>query len=212
MNESDEKRWRRRSDARPAELVQAAFELFAEQGYSTTRLEDVAARAGVSKATIYRYFENKEALFAAVVNENVVPRFTEAEVLLNAFEGSSEDLLRTFVKVVRGGLNGPFPPMIKLVLTESRNFPELADLWAELVVKRIFALVGRIITRGIERGEFQNVDVQSITPLVGAPFFLLAMVKQTFAPHRLTLDEDGVTSAHLDLLLHGLRRNLTEKT
>jgi len=208
MPEVDEKKWRRRSDARPGELTAAAFTLFAEQGFAATRLEDVALRAGVSKATIYRYFENKEALFAAVINDAVAPRFAEAEILLDDFAGSSEDLLRTFFKIIRRGLAGPFPPMVKLVISESGNFPELAQLWVELVVKKVFGLVGKIIARGVKEGEFRPVDVPATVPLVAAPVFMLAVVKQTFAVTQLPMDEDAVLSAHLDFLLRGLR---TEK-
>lgn len=68
-----EKRWRRRSDARPGEWAATALELFAEQGFAATRMEDVATRAGVSKGTISRYFANKEALFDAVIQQAVAP-------------------------------------------------------------------------------------------------------------------------------------------
>ena len=63
-------RWERRKDARPQELLEAALDLFVERGYAATRLEDVARRAGVSKGTLYLYYENKEELFKAVVREN----------------------------------------------------------------------------------------------------------------------------------------------
>jgi len=198
------KKWRRRSDARPGELAAAALELFAEQGYAATRLEDVATRAGVSKATIYRYFESKEALFEAVVREAVAPRFAEAALLVEAFEGSSEDLLRTFFQVARRALAGPFPALIKLIVSESGNFPELASLWADLVAARILALARRIVERGIERGEFCEVEPSAIAPLVMAPVFLLAVTRQTFAHTTLQLDEAAVLGAHVDLLLRAL--------
>ena len=67
-------RWERRKEARPAELLAAALELFVEKGYAGTRLDDVAQRAGVSKGTLYLYFENKEDLFKAVVRESEIGR------------------------------------------------------------------------------------------------------------------------------------------
>ena len=72
-------RWSRRKEARPAELTAAALELFVERGYATTRLEDVARRAGVSKGTLYLYFDSKEALFKAVVREGLVPALERGE-------------------------------------------------------------------------------------------------------------------------------------
>jgi AcrR family transcriptional regulator len=210
MQDDSEKRWRRRSDARPAELTAAAFALFAEQGFAATRLEDVASRAGVSKATIYRYFDNKDALFEAVVRAAISPRFAEAELLLEAFDGSSADLLRTFLKVARGALAGPLPALLKMIVSESGTFPQLATLWADLVVSHVMGLVRRIIARGIARNEFRDVDVDTIPPLVGGPIFLLAVWKQTFAHTQVQFDVNRVLDQHIDLLLRGLAREPKE--
>jgi AcrR family transcriptional regulator len=210
MQEDQEKRWRRRSDARPAELTAAAFALFAEQGFAATRLEDVATRAGVSKATIYRYFDSKDALFEAVVKAAISPRFAEAELLLEAFEGSSADLLRTFFKVARGALAGPLPALLKMIVSESGTFPQLATLWADLGVSRMMALVRRIIARGVSHGEFRDVDLETIAPLVAAPVFLLGVWKQTFSHTQVQFDEGRVLDQHIDLLLRGLARAAKE--
>lgn len=211
MQDETDKKWRRRSDARPGELTAAAFALFAEQGFAATRLEDVAARAGVSKATIYRYFENKDALFEAVIKDAIAPRFTEAETLVEAFQGTSADLLRTFFKVARGALGGPLPALLKMIVSESGTFPQLARLWADLGVSRMMGLMRRIVQRGIDRGEFREVDLEVIAPLVAAPVFLLGIWKQTFAQTSLQLDPDRVLDQHVDLLLRGLSRNPKEQ-
>ncbi|HXS17487.1 MAG TPA: TetR/AcrR family transcriptional regulator [Polyangiaceae bacterium] len=206
MMELLEKKWRRRREARPGELTQAALGLFVDQGFAATRLEDVAARAGVSKATIYRYFENKEALFEAVVQEAIVPPFHQASLLIDAYEGNTEDLLRTFFNIVKAGLSGPIPPMIKLVISESGNFPQLAELWVELVAKRVFGIVGKIVERGVTSGEFRPVSSELIAPLVGAPVLMLAMVRQTFSRTSFALDAEAVLNTHLDMLLRGLKK------
>src|SRR3954466_4267347 len=90
-------RWERRKDARPQELLAAALDLFVERGFASTRLEDVAKRAGVSKGTLYLYFTNKEELFKAVVRENIIPSIGEAEDAMATFEGSTADLFRYFI-------------------------------------------------------------------------------------------------------------------
>ena len=69
---------KRRKEARPSELLAAALELFVEKGFAATRLEDVASRAGVAKGTLYLYYENKEALFKAVIQEGVIPVIVDA--------------------------------------------------------------------------------------------------------------------------------------
>src|SRR5262245_747063 len=83
---------RRMPEQRPGHILNAALEAFVENGFAATRLEDVAKRAGVSKGTLYLYFENKEELFKAAVRENIVPFLDRAEQRVNTFEGSSRDL------------------------------------------------------------------------------------------------------------------------
>jgi AcrR family transcriptional regulator len=91
-------RWTRRKEARPAELLAAALELFVERGYAATRLEDVARRAGVSKGTVYLYFPGKEDLFKAVVREGLVPLLERGEKVVAEHEGSAVDLIRELVR------------------------------------------------------------------------------------------------------------------
>src|SRR4249920_3188746 len=93
-----EPRWERRKDARPGELASAALELFVERGFAATRLDDVAKRAGVSKGTLYLYFDSKDDLFKAVVREGIVSRIVEFEDRMRAYQGSSADLMRLLVK------------------------------------------------------------------------------------------------------------------
>ena len=86
-------RWTRRKDARPEEISAAALDLFVERGYAGTRLDDVAARAGVSKGTVYLYFASKEDLFKAVVREGLVSPLTEfRSSVLEQYRGSTFEL------------------------------------------------------------------------------------------------------------------------
>src|SRR5512139_2202895 len=84
----------RRKEARPGELVAAALQLFVEKGFAATRLEDVATRAGVSKGTLYLYFDSKEALFKAVIEEGIMPVVAEGEAIAAGHDGSAFDLLQ----------------------------------------------------------------------------------------------------------------------
>ena len=85
-------RWRRRKTDRPGEIVAAALAVFAEKGFAAARLEDIARRAGVSKAALYLYFETKTDLFAAVVAQAVVPNIDRIRPLAEAYEGRFADL------------------------------------------------------------------------------------------------------------------------
>src|SRR5436190_19858681 len=90
-------RWRRRKNARPEEIISAALEVFADRGFAATKLEDVARKAGVTKGTIYLYFENKEALFKALIRQTIVTVIAQGEAVAQAFTGSAHDL---FVRLI----------------------------------------------------------------------------------------------------------------
>src|SRR5205809_93345 len=91
-------RWKRRKDARPGEIVAAALEVFGERGFAATKLDDVARKAGVTKGTVYLYFESKEALFKAIVRETIVPALATGERLVAEHRGSAADLLRRLIR------------------------------------------------------------------------------------------------------------------
>src|SRR2546427_11289501 len=118
-------RWQRRKDARPAELVAAALEVFVEKGFAATKLADVARRAGVTKGTVYLYFDSKEALFKAVVRETIVPVIAQGEALARSFTGSArelvERLVRGYWRVVRGTARARLP---QLVVAAGATVPE----------------------------------------------------------------------------------------
>ena len=208
MHAVTEPRWERRKDARPTELAAAALDLFVEKGFAATRLEDVAARAGVSKGTLYLYFDSKEALFKEVVRASIVPALADAEQRLSAFEGSSAELLQSLVQrwwsVVDGSPIGGIP---KLMFAEARNFPALAQFYHDEVIVRGKALFGRVIARGIERGEFRSIDVKRATEsLIGAMLFQV-LWKHSFAAHSSESFTPKTTlSVVLDIFIEGLRK------
>ncbi|MGZ8982031.1 MAG: TetR/AcrR family transcriptional regulator [Burkholderiaceae bacterium] len=176
-------RWERRTDARPAELLAAALELFVEKGYAGTRLDDVAHHAGVSKGTLYLYFENKEDLFKAVVRESVVARISETADQIDRFAGPSEALLEHVVRRwwteygdnTAGGIS-------KLMMAESSNFPQIARFFLEEVIEPWHALLATAIRRGIERGEFRKVDVEMNVHALAASVVMLSLWKYSFGP------------------------------
>ena len=199
------RKWERRADARPKELISAALQLFAQRGFAGTRLEDVAAKAGVSKATVYLYFKNKEDLFEAVAREAVGPSLEQAQELVDAFHGPTADLLRTLVAIFERKLDGPLPALIKLIVAESGNFPKLAQLWANVGPRPGLALIQRILKRGIERKELRPFNPEQVAPLIVAPIILLAIWKQAFASHTdFQLNPHALLTEHVETLIRGL--------
>ena len=189
--------------------MDAALELFAEKGYAATRLEDVARRAGVTKGTIYLYFENKEALFKAVVRQTIIPNIAQAERDAAAFAGSATELLRdTIMRWWRVIGETKLSAIPKLVMSEAVNFPALARFYQHEVVMRSHRLVAGVVRRGVARGEFVPVNVAAVARLAMAPV-VLAVVNQhsvysCVREARETFDARSYLATHFDILLRGL--------
>ncbi|MFL6675517.1 MAG: TetR family transcriptional regulator [Massilia sp.] len=199
-------RWERRKDARPQELLDAAIDLFVERGFASTRLEDVARRAGVSKGTLYLYYENKEELFKAVVRNSIVPVIGEAELSIAGFDGHSADLLRSIIhnwwqRIGATKASG----IVKLVTSEAGNFPELALFYQEEVINRGSRMISSMLERAIARGEFRPVDVNMTTQVMIAPMLMLITWKHSVGPcDRAQLEPQAFIDTFLDLTLRGL--------
>jgi TetR/AcrR family transcriptional regulator len=203
----------RRKEARPGELLDAALDLFVEKGFAATRSEEVAARAGVSKGTLFLYFPSKEELFKAVVRENIAGRVTEGASEVASFTGPTAELLpwlmlewwRRYGATKASGIS-------KLIISEASNFPELALFYQDEVVAPAKELVRNVLQRGIDRGEFRALDMPYVVHAVMAPLIFLVMWKHSMAPccdPQNTIDPEKFIAQHADLMVRGL---LKEKT
>lgn len=198
----------RRKQARPGELLDAALVLFVEKGFAATRVEEVAARAGVSKGTVFQYFASKEDLFKAVVRENAARPLADALREVDAFAGPSATLLRKFLRrwwTQYGGT--PAAGLTKLMLGEAANFPELARYFGDEVVAPMHALLRRVLQRGIDGGEFRPVPVQRQARLVLAPLVQMILWRHSLGPCCPTLQEDdpmALVELHADQLIRAL--------
>jgi AcrR family transcriptional regulator len=167
----------RRKDARPGELLSAALDLFVEKGFAATRVEEVAARAGVSKGTLFLYFASKEELFKAVVRENISGRFSQWNAEFAAFEGSTAEMLRHCMALWWSRLGSSKASGItKLMLGEAKNFPELATFYQQEVIQPAHELIRRILQRGVDRGEFAVMDMKYGVYAVLAPMLFLQLL------------------------------------
>ena len=200
-------RWERRKDARPQELLAAALDIFVVKGYAATRLDDVAARAGVSKGTLYLYFTNKEELFKAVVREHLLPALGEAEAAIEDCDGASADLFRGIMlgwweRIGNTQLSG----ICKLMIAESSNFPELGRFYHDEVISRGNKMIISLLERGIARGEFRAVDSQQLARVLAAPILMLMIWKHSFCGCQDTpISVPDYLASYIDLCLHGLR-------
>lgn len=199
-------RWERRKEARPQELLAAALDLFVERGYAATRLDDVAAQAGVSKGTLYLYFNNKEDLFKAVVRAHLLPVLGQAEQTIDQYEGHSSDLLRELIlgwweRIGDTKLSG----ITKLMMAESGNFPEVAQFYHDEVISRGNAMFTRALERGMARGELRSIDAGQVTQVIVAPVIMLMLWKHSFgACQPEPASPLAFLNTFIDLLFNGL--------
>ncbi|WP_298208842.1 TetR/AcrR family transcriptional regulator [Acidovorax sp.] len=198
----------RRKEARPGELLEAALDLFVEKGFAATRVDEVAARAGVSKGTLFLYFPSKEELFKAVVRENIAGRFAEWSDELEAFAGTTSELLCYCYQVWWERIGSTKASGItKLMLSEAQNFPEIVQFYQQEVVLPGQALVRRILQRGVARGEFRAVNIDCMVYVVLAPMIFLTLWKHSIGacmPDALDVTPEQYIAAQVDNILHGL--------
>lgn len=206
----DEPRQRRvrRKEARPGELLDAALSLFVEKGFAATRVEEVAARAGVSKGTLFLYFDSKEALFKAVVRENLSGRFVEWNEEFDRFTGNTAELVRYAMQSwwERIGMT-PASGITKLVMSEAGTFPEIASFYQREVIEPGHALIRRILQRGVDRGEFRPMPLDYAVYSLIAPMIFLLMWKHAIAPccpPSRQIEPQQFIDTQIDLILQGM--------
>ena len=202
----------RRKDARPGELMDAALSLFVEKGFAGTRVEDVAMRAGVSKGTLFLYFPSKVELFKAVVRENITGRFNEWNTTLDAFEGTTSELVHYCMQQWWERIGATQASGItKLVMSEGALFPEIAAFYRQEVIEPGNALIRRVLSRGVDRGEFRPVNLDYAIYSLISPMIFIIMWKHSMAPccpmgdeGQLNIDPQTFIANQAGILLNGL--------
>jgi len=198
----------RRKEARPQELLDAALDLFVEKGFAATRSEEVATRAGVSKGTLYLYYPSKEDLLKEVVRQNVVNQIVEGVDLIRQFDGSSSELLARVLRLWWQRMGETRASgILKLMMSEARNFPDIAQFYVDEVIKPSHAMLSELVQRGIDSGEFRPVVVDDVVHVLVTPLLFLVMNKHSLGACSAVsrLDPETIIEAQIDLMLHGLQ-------
>ena len=198
----------RRKDARPQELLAAALELFVEKGFAATRSEEVAARAGVAKGTLYRYYPSKDELFKAMVRENLSVHIAESTALAAQYEGPIAGLLSQMMQAWWAKVgHGNAGVVCKIMMVEARNFPELAKFYVDEVITPSQHLIGGLVERGLRSGEFRAVPIEATVHMLIAPMLHMLLHEHSFGEHDIcnkTMSAEELLDAQMALLLHGL--------
>lgn len=199
----------RRKEARPQELLDAALGLFVEKGFAATRSEEVAARAGVSKGTLYLYYPSKEELLKAVVRENLAGLIAEGSGIVDHFEGSASELVAVLLNTwwERVG-DSPASGIFKIIITEVGNFPDFARFYVEEVIEPAHVLFEKVLQRGIDNGEFRPVQLHDAVHVLIFPLLMLCLHKHSLGACRgdeAMMDPRRFIATHVDVVLRGLQ-------
>ncbi len=198
-------KWRRRKEERPAEIIAAAYAVFTDKGFAAARLDDIAARAGVSKGALYLYFETKQEIFEAVVRSAIAPNIGMIRAFAEAYDGPLEPLLRQIVSRVQAAIGFHFGPVIRMVIGEGRIFPEIARIWNDQMVEPGLSMLTGIIERAQARGEVRPGDPRAFCVSLISPVVAAVIIRETFVPvGAKPFDIGALMHQHLDTVLPGM--------
>lgn len=206
MQVTDAKRRQRRKDDRPAEITRAAQAAFVENGFAAARMDDIAARAGVSKGLIYAYFPTKVALFESVLRANIVPVLSNiAEAVRADIQTPAREHIRLVVETVyRELVLTERRRLLHLVIAEGVRFPEITAYYYSEVITKGRDLMSSIIERGISRGEFARRGMEVYPEIIMAPA-LLAVLWSLLLADAAPVEMDKFMDVHVDLVLRALQ-------
>jgi len=201
-------RWKRRKEARPEEILDSALKIFTEKGFSSTRMVDVAKAAGISKGTLYLYFDSKEAIFRDVVQQRISPQIDRLAQLVENFEGSQAELLKNMINAWWMGIACTSLSAIpKIMVSESGNFPELAEYFTKTVVIRSRDLFSKVISRGMINGEFKLYEAETVARLVIAPLVQATIWMHSLKPYDDDTGTQNYLQLHTEFILNNLLKN-----
>jgi AcrR family transcriptional regulator len=200
-------RWRRRRDARPAEIIDAALDAFAEGGFAGTRIDDIARRAGVTVGTVYRYFDGKAALFEAVIRQSIAPTLERGEALARKRGEGAEALVRRLMLgwsrlVLRRARAG----ILRMVVAEASNFPELTRIYVREIIARAEGILQRALEDGVARGELRPHDTAAVARALAHLVLFGVLYDRALQPFdERDVDPTRSLAAAVDVMLVGLR-------
>jgi AcrR family transcriptional regulator len=201
----ERRRWNRRPESRPAEILQAGFEVFAESGYERTTIADVGKRAGVSPALVVHYFGTKADLFEAVIHDRFARFVASEEALLASHRGTYRDLLHQLVRRFWEHLWEPGSVELALAVKAERSeFPECTRALCQQLGERWRRLIEGVLEAGRKQGEFR-ISGPHAARVIGAMVFGVVEASRCFGsvePHPSTPDQ--LWAALVTFLDHGV--------
>ena len=213
-NSPSSPRWQRRPEARPEEILDAALTVFGESGFARAKIEDVARLAGVSKGTVYCYFDSKESLFREMVRGSIVASLAEAEAFVRTYDGTARELLAEVARrMYRRVRRDQMMQLSRVVQAELPHFPELARFYFDEVILRARRLIEQVLERGVASGEFRAIESGFAARGLSSMLVHTAQVQcffHRFDPQALT--EEQAVEGLIDLYLHGVLAHSADRS
>lgn len=198
------KRGRPRRDTREAEILEAGFQEFAEKGFSATRLDEVAARAGIAKGTLYLYYKNKESLFEAAVRSRIQPVVGRVARVVEYYPGPTQFLLRLIFRFMYRQIgSGDLSTIMRIIISEGQRFPVLTEFYHREFVGQMMKLIETVVAKGVQRGELRDGAATRLPMVLVAPGLMAAIWQMTFQPYQ-PVSLDAFLEAHIDLIMNGI--------
>lgn len=197
---SDKSRRRRDPEERRAEILAAALSLFSERGFAATRIEDVAARAGIAKGTVYLHFPDKEALFTSLASGMASPILERMEAMAAQDGVPGRLVIAGLYALAQQEIIGTERRhMLRLLMSEGHYFPTVAEFYHRNVLSVGLGLLRRVLGRAARRGELRNPELATVPQIVFAPILMSVIWKSLFEPYQ-HLDTDLLFKTFLDTL------------
>ena len=207
MAAKPEPRWRRRAEARPEEILEAALAEFTERGFEAARMEDVGKRAGISKAGVYLYFPSKMALLEALIEARVSPLANQAQTLAKAGQADPLGTLRLLARVAAARLSDPNVFAVpRLVIGLSGRFPQIAEYYRTHVVEKARGALETLIEAAIAKKQIRDVPKGAVVRAFIGPMFFEGMWLHVLRGESALSDPEKLVEQNFDILLNGLER------
>ncbi|MEK7265691.1 MAG: TetR/AcrR family transcriptional regulator [Pseudomonadota bacterium] len=199
-------KFRRRAEARPDEILDAALTVFTEKGFDAARVDDIAARAEISKGAVYLYFDSKEALLRGLIEREVAPVAQRLRGLADAGGGDPKATLRMVINAATQLINDPrIFATPKLVLSVAPRFAKIAEFYRKRVLDEAVGAIAALHRRGVMSGAFRDADSDTVARMVMGPIFMYAMRKHVLGAKDKATPQ-ARADAHIDILFEGLVR------
>jgi len=151
-----------RSERRRQAIIQAATEVFLRHGYLGATTDEVAARASVSKQTLYKHFADKQHLFAEIILDTTVHLVDGLSDAVASTLQDAQDVHKALRDLADGFLRGLLQPDVvrlrRLVIAEADRFPEVGRAWFDRGFDRTLVILGEAMRHLADRGLLHNLS------------------------------------------------------